>query len=69
MDVDGAHLGHQETSPELRRDGLTGAEAARRLAADGPNALPDHARLAQRQVEQRESIFLLLMVVLMLGMT
>ena len=93
MDVDGAHLGHQETSPELRRDGLTGAEAARRLAADGPNALPDHARRGWHTIlgeaarepmfllllgaallylplgEPRESIFLLLMVVLMLGMT
>ena len=75
------------------REGLTQAEAARRLAADGPNALPDAARRGWGAIvidtarepmfllligaavlylllgEPQESIFLLLMVMLMLGMT
>jgi Ca2+-transporting ATPase len=74
-------------------DGLPTTEAMRRLAHDGPNALPDHARrgwpvilgeAAREPIflllvgaavlylllgEPHESIFLLLMVVLMLGMT
>ncbi|MGZ5182148.1 MAG: cation-translocating P-type ATPase [Ramlibacter sp.] len=79
-----AHAGHA---------GLDGAEAARRLAADGPNAVPDRARRGWTAIlaeaarepmfmlllgaavlylllgEPRESVFLLLMVLLMLGMT
>jgi Ca2+-transporting ATPase len=73
--------------------GLDGAEAARRLAADGPNTLPDGAHRGWPAIladaarepmfllllgaallylllgEAHESVFLLLMVVLMLGMT
>lgn len=73
-------------------DGLSGAEATRRLAADGPNTLPDKSRRGWPAIaldtarepmllllgaallylllgEPRESVFLLLMVLLMLGMT
>jgi Ca2+-transporting ATPase len=73
--------------------GLSSAEAGRRLAADGPNALPDRSRRGWSAIlldalrepmfllllgaaalylllgEPHESVFLLLMVVLMLGMT
>ena len=93
MNVDDAHLDRHATHPGLRPDGLSGTEAARRLAADGPNTLPDHARRGWRTIlgeaarepmfllllgaallylplgEPRESVFLLVMVVLMLGMT
>ncbi|MGX4640384.1 cation-translocating P-type ATPase [Massilia sp. SYSU DXS3249] len=75
------------------REGLTLAEAARRLAADGPNKLPDAARRGWGAIvidaarepmfllligaavlylllgEPYESVFLLLMVVLLLGMS
>ena len=74
-------------------EGLSGGEAARRLAADGPNALPDSRRRGWPAIaaeaarepmfllllgaaalylllgEARESVFLLMMVLLMLGMT
>jgi P-type Ca2+ transporter type 2C len=84
-------MGEGEASS--RRKGLSTAEAARRLAADGPNALPDHARrgwpiilgeAAREPIfllligaallylllgEPHESVFLLVMVVLLLGMT
>jgi Ca2+-transporting ATPase len=74
-------------------DGLSGSEAGRRLAADGPNALPDRSRRGWTAIlagaarepmfllllgaaglylllgEPHESVFLLLMVLLMLGMT
>jgi len=74
-------------------EGLSSAEAARRLAADGPNALPDSRRRGWPAIaaeaarepmflllfgaagiylllgEPRESVFLLLMVLLMLGLT
>jgi Ca2+-transporting ATPase len=74
-------------------EGLSSTEAARRLAADGPNTLPDAAQRGWPSIladaarepmfllllgaaclylllgEPRESVFLLLMVLLMLGMT
>ncbi|WP_296949522.1 cation-translocating P-type ATPase [uncultured Massilia sp.] len=74
-------------------DGLSGDEAARRLAADGPNALPDRSRRGWPRIlaeaarepmflllvgaallylllgEPQESVFLLLMVLLMVGLT
>jgi len=93
MNVDETTLDRRDAATRHRHDGLTGAEAARRLAADGPNALPDRTRRGWRTIlgeaarepmflllvgaallylplgEPRESAFLLLMVVLMLGMT
>ena len=88
-----AALDRRDSTARHRLDGLTAAEAARRLAADGPNTLPDRTRRGWNTIlgeaarepmflllvgaallylplgEPRESIFLLLMVVLMLGMT
>jgi len=93
MNVDEAAPGRRDATARHRHDGLSGAEAARRLAADGPNTLPDHTQRGWRIIlgeaarepmflllvgaallylalgEPRESVFLLLMVVLMLGMT
>lgn len=54
-----AHAPAAASSPT----GLTAAEAARRLAADGPNALPDHARRGWSAIlteAAREPMFLLL---------
>jgi len=92
-DAAGAPAPRRPAAAGAGRDGLSGAEAARRLAADGPNALPDRTRRGWPAIlgeaarepmflllvgaallylplgEPRESAFLLLMVVLMLGMT
>ncbi|MVW60646.1 HAD-IC family P-type ATPase [Massilia sp. NEAU-DD11] len=92
MDVNDAAADRRDAATRHRHDGLSGAEAARRLAADGPNALPDRTRRGWRIIlgeaarepmfllllgaallylplgEPRESIFLLLMVVLMVGL-
>ena len=91
--MDEAALDRPDAATAPWRDGLSADQAARRLAADGPNALPDRTRRgwpvilgeAAREPmflllvgaallylplgEPRESAFLLLMVVLMLGMT
>ncbi|MFS2217017.1 HAD-IC family P-type ATPase, partial [Telluria sp. Tellsp104] len=88
-----AALDRRDSAARHRLDGLSAAEAARRLAAEGPNTLPDRTRRGWRTIlgeaarepmflllvgaallylplgEPRESMFLLLMVVLMLGMT
>jgi Ca2+-transporting ATPase len=53
-----------ETHATLRRDGLSSAEAARRLAADGPNRLPDAAQRGWAAIlaeAAREPMFLLLL--------
>ncbi|GAA4285872.1 cation-transporting P-type ATPase [Georgenia daeguensis] len=51
------------STTDLERDGLDPAEAARRLAADGPNALPAPRRrsLARRVVAQLVHVFALLL--------
>jgi Ca2+-transporting ATPase len=52
-----------DAAPATPPSGLTNAEAARRLAADGPNALPDHSRRGWGAIlaeAAREPIFLLL---------
>ena len=93
MNVDEPALDRRDAATRHRYEGLSAAEAARRLAADGANALPDRTRRGWRVIlgeaarepmflllvgaallylplgEPRESAFLLLMVVLMLGMT